>query len=259
MKLQILSDLHIDVLPIKKISIVRGVDAVVVAGDTCEGVLKAFEHIRRIVPIEVPVVMVLGNHEYYRHFIPNELAIARAHAPALNIHLLENATVTIGGDKGVQFVGATLWTNYEAFGEARKAAVMSACAAGMNDHRLIGWQKQPWQRFRPREAAIMHHQSANYIEQMLMNSPADRCVVITHHAVHWNSIDPKYASDPLTGAFVSDMSKLIETYQPALWIHGHVHKSSDYRVGDTRIVCNPHGYGTENPEFDGALVLDVGE
>ena len=82
--------------------------------------------------------------------------------------------------------------------------------------------------------------------------------MITHHAAHWNSIDPFYANDPLTAAFVSDMSKLIETYQPALWIHGHVHNSSDYFVGNTRIVCNPHGYGSENVNFDGSLVIEIG-
>lgn len=259
MRLQPFSDLHIEVPPIKKITIVNGVDVVVVAGDTCEGALKAFEHLRRIVPLKIPIVMVLGNHEYYRRFIPNELALARSHAPAFNIHLLENEKVTIGGTKGIQFIGATLWTDYEAFGDVKMAAAMSACAGAMNDHRLIGWQKQPWQRFRPREAAIMHHQSVTYIEQALANSSADRCVVVSHHAVHWNSVDPKYASDLVTAAFVSDMSALIERHQPALWIHGHVHNSSDYRVGKTRIVCNPHGYGNENPAFDGALVLDVGE
>lgn len=259
MRMQPFSDLHLDVHPIKKITIADSVDVVVVAGDTCEGALKAFEHLRRIVPIDIPIVMVLGNHEYYRRFIPNELAIARAHGPSFNIHLLENETVTIGGDNGIQFIGATLWTNYEAFGEVKKAAAMTACAAGMNDHRLIGWQKQPWRRFRPQEAAVLHHQSATYIEERLSSSPAaDRCVVVTHHAVHWNSVDPIYANDLLTAAFVSDMTALIEKHQPALWIHGHVHNSSDYRVGKTRIVCNPHAYGNENPAFNGALVLDVG-
>lgn len=209
--------------------------------------------------------MVLGNHEYYRKFIPNELALAHAHAPAFNIHVLENETVTIRGSRdgtdsrGVKFIGATFWTNYETFGDVRKAAVMSACAAGMNDHRLIGWQKQPWQQFRPREAAIMHHQSAAYIEQALASSSAGLSVVITHHAAHWNSIDPVYANDPLTAAFVSDMSALIETYQPALWIHGHVHNSSDYFVGHTRIICNPHGYGSDNPNFDESLVVEIGD
>jgi Icc-related predicted phosphoesterase len=50
---------------------------------------------------------------------------------------------------------------------------------------------------------------------------------------------------------------LIEAYQPALWVHGHVHNSSDYRIGRTRIVANPHGYGNENPRFNGQLVVEV--
>jgi hypothetical protein len=30
-------------------------------------------------------------------------------------------------------------------------------------------------------------------------------------------------------------------------------------VGRTQIVCNPHGYGSENPTFDGALVVEIGD
>jgi Icc-related predicted phosphoesterase len=268
MKIQIFSDLHLDVYAIKPIKILPGVDLVIVAGDTCEGVLRAFEHLRRIVPLHIPIVMVMGNHEYYRHFIPDELALARAQAPAFNIHMLENDTVTLGnggvpgagavGNGGIRLVGATLWTDYCAFGEINQPAVMNACATGMNDHRLIGWQKQPWLRFRPQEAALLHHRSKTYVEEVLA-TPFDGgpTVVISHHAVHWNSVHPKFRSDPLTGAFFSDQSSLIERYQPTLWVHGHVHNSSDYRVGKTRMLCNPHGYGSENPDFNSALVVEL--
>jgi Icc-related predicted phosphoesterase len=54
------------------------------------------------------------------------------------------------------------------------------------------------------------------------------------------------------------MSATIDAYQPALWVHGHVHNSCDYRVGATRVVCNPHGYGLENPNFNAALVVEIG-
>src|SRR5882757_8413815 len=140
MKLQPFSDIHADVAPVKKITIGDDVDAVIVPGDTCEGALRAFEHLREIVPLHVPIVMTMGNHEFYRRFVPDELALARSHGPTFNIHVLENDTVTLNG---VRFVGATLWTNYQVFGEANQARVMNACAKGMNDHRLIGWQKQP--------------------------------------------------------------------------------------------------------------------
>ena len=135
MRIQIFSDLHVDVAPIKPIVIAEAVDVVVVAGDTCEGASRTFEHLRRIVPMHIHIVMVMGNHEYYRQFVRDELAQARAQAGAFNIHVLEDDAAVLGG---VRFIGATLWTDYKIFGEARQAAVMSACASTMNDHRLIG-------------------------------------------------------------------------------------------------------------------------
>lgn len=78
MKVQLFSDLHLDVLPIKPISIVEGVDAVIVAGDVREGAVEAFGNLRRIVPMPIPILMVLGNHEYYRRFVPDKLALGRS-------------------------------------------------------------------------------------------------------------------------------------------------------------------------------------
>lgn len=254
MKLQIFSDLHVDVASVKKITIADDVDVVIVAGDTCERVLRAFEHLREIVPLHIPIVMTMGNHEFYRRFIPDELALARSHGPIFNIHVLENDTITLGG---VRFVGATLWTDYCAFGEANQTAVMNACTKTMNDHRLIGWQKRPWLRFRPQEAALLHHRSKTAIAEMLAVPFAGPTVVVSHHAVHWNSIHPRFRGDPVTGAFVSDQSALIERYQPTLWVHGHVHNSTDCYIGPSRVICNPHGYGTENPAFNGALVVEI--
>jgi Icc-related predicted phosphoesterase len=255
MKLQLFSDLHADVMPVKPIRVAEGVEAVIVAGDTCEGALRAFAQLRRIVPIEIPILGVLGNHEYYRRFVPDELALARSQAPSFNIHLLENDTTVLGG---VRFVGATFWTDYKIFGAANQARVMSACASGMNDHRRIGWRKVLWMRFRPQEAALLHHRSRIYLEDILAVPFSGPSVVVTHHAVHWDSVHPSLRHELLTAAYVSDLSALIEARRPDLWVHGHVHHSADYRVGNTRVVCNPHGYGHENPEFNGALVIDVG-
>jgi hypothetical protein len=170
--------------------------------------------------------------------------------------LESTSTVVLGG--GVRFLGASLWTDYAIFGEPNRAAVMNACATGINDHRLIGWQKQPWLRFRPQEAALLHHRSKAFLSETLAMPFDGPTVVVTHHAPHWNSVHPRFRSDPVTGAFASNLEDLILATQPALWVHGHVHNSSDYRVGATRILCNPHGYGAENPDFDGALVVEIG-
>ncbi len=255
MKIQIFSDLHCDVRPTKPIVIGAGVDVVACAGDVCEGAANAFVALRRIVPDRIPIIFTLGNHEFYRRFICEEIEAAKVLAPQHNVHLLENAAVTIGG---VRFVGASVWTDYRIFGAHNAASAMHAARNGMNDHRLIGWRKEPWERFRPQEAAMMHAASRAYIEKTLAERDDVPVVVITHHAPHFNSVEDRFRSDILTAAFVSDLTDVIGAGRPDLWIHGHTHCSSDYRVETTRIIANPHGYGNENRSFDPTLIVEVG-
>jgi hypothetical protein len=50
-----------------------------------------------------------------------------------------------------------------------------------------------------------------------------------------------------------------------LWIHGHIHESCNYLVGNrTRVVCNPRGYPMEtagnesqNPNFNPGLLMSA--
>src|SRR6185503_11293312 len=107
---------------------------------------------------------------------------------------------------------------------------------GLNDHRLISWSKQPWLRFRPEEAALMHQASRAFIAQTLATPFDGATVVVTHHAPHRESIDRKYANSPLNGAYASDLTDLILEFEPHLWIHGHTHTSSDYWLGRTRVL-----------------------
>jgi Icc-related predicted phosphoesterase len=253
MKLQIFSDLHADVARPRPITVAPEVDAVIVAGDVCQGAENGFARLRQIVPMPVPIVIVMGNHEYYGRHFASELAAARQAAPLYGIYLLENDVVTLGG---VRFIGCSMWTDYALFGDITRA--MQVAAHGLNDHRRIAWSKQPWSRFRPQEAWQLHQQSRAFIETMLAAPFDGDTVVVTHHAPHPGSIHSRYKSDLLTAAYVSDLSALIEAGRPDLWVHGHVHESFDYSVGNTRVVSNPHGYGTENPQFDPALVVEVG-
>jgi hypothetical protein len=65
-------------------------------------------------------------------------------------------------------------------------------------------------------------------------------VVVTHFVPHPGSIAPQYQGSPLNRFFVAeDAVPLVERCGARLWIHGHTHTSFDYRVGDTRVVCNP--------------------
>ncbi len=252
MKVQIFSDVHADVARPRPITVAPDVDAVIVAGDVCEGAENGFARLRQIVPMQVPIIMVLGNHEYYRRHLASELAAARLAAPLYGVHLLENDVVTLSN---VRFIGCSLWTDYALFRDPQRA--MQVAAHGLNDHRRIKWSKQPWSRFRPQEAWRLHQQSRAFIEKALAEPFDGATVVVTHHAPHPGSIHSRYKSDLLTAAYVSDLTAVIEDGRAVLWVHGHVHESFDYYVGATRILCNPHGYGNENPQFNPALVVEI--
>ena len=88
------------------------------------------------------------------------------------------------------------------------------------------------------------------------NGPA---VLLGHHAPSHQSIHERYRGEAImNGAFCSNLDEFILAHDRIkLWIHGHVHNTFDYYIGDTRIVCNPHGYPNEHNTFNPRLVLEI--
>jgi calcineurin-like phosphoesterase family protein len=76
-------------------------------------------------------------------------------------------------------------------------------------------------------------------------------VVLSHHCPHPGSIPPEFVGDPGNWFFNVNLEQYILDKKPALWIHGHTHAPMDYKVGETRVYCNPKGYQSEgrNPDF----------
>lgn len=201
------------------------------------------------------VVLVPGNHEFYRVDMPGELAAARAEAREMGVYLLDGDELVLGD---LRILGATLWTDYALYDDAKSA--MKAAARSMNDHRLIGYGEDV---FRPTDALAIHTRQRAWLEERL-SRPHPRTVVVTHHGPTFSSVHPKYAGDALNPAFSSDLEDLILRYRPLLWIHGHTHSTMDYVIGSTRVLCNPKGYGPrdaggvpENAAFDEALVVEA--
>lgn len=257
MRIWILSDLHRDVgrTPWEP-PVIPDADVAVIAGDVCQGLPEAIDWAARTIRPHMAVLMAAGNHEFYNRVHDVELARGRAAAAAAGVHFLEDGDVTLGG---VRFCGSTLWTDYDLDGVERRAKAMDAARRGLNDHRRITATTKPeWRRFRPEEALALHRASRRFLDAALDAGPDGLPrVVVTHHGPAPLSVAPAFEGDPLNPAFVSDLRDLIEARRPVLWVHGHVHASRDYTVGVTRIVCNPHGYGSENPGFRDDLVIEV--
>lgn len=235
-------------------------DVAVVAGDVGEGLADTVGWLAATIRPAMPVVLVAGNHEFYGGTRNVDLAHGRRAAARQGIDLLENDTVALGG---CTFSGCSLWTDYALDGIAGRAAAMDAARTGLSDHSRIAWERDPRLKpFRPEEALALHVASRHFLERALLErDPPDRRrgphVVVTHHAPSPGSVAPAYAGHPLNPAFASDLDALVAAGRPDLWVHGHVHTSFDYRLGATRVVCNPLGYPGENAGFDPGLVVEL--
>ena len=128
------------------------------------------------------------------------------------MHFLENDSVTIDS---VRFIGATLWTDFRIEGNPEFA--MAHARERMNDYRQIAWQTKPWQRFLPCHACRLHQDSRRFIATALQSEPVTT-VVVTHHLPHPLSLPSRFQGDALNAAYASDLSDLIETGRPALWV-----------------------------------------
>lgn len=258
-KFLVFSDLHLGYNRTPPIIVVPDdVDAVLVAGDIKAPVQRSMAWLDAEVASQgKPVVFVAGNHEHYGQLYENSIAsgrVARSSHPG--VHWLENEALVLGG---VRYLGCTIWTDYDLYHSV--ALSMAHAQRGLNDHAEIrssapGSLRGLWT---PEQALAAHRESRAWLEAALAEPFDGKTVVVTHHCPHPMSVAPKDKGDPLTPAFVSDLSALIEWHQPDLWIHGHTHASFDYVVPGTktRVVCNPLGYGDENPAFDISMVVEV--
>lgn len=256
MKLHCLSDLHLDANH-QPFSIPHvDCDAVVVAGDVCEGPVKAIQWLVRQ-RLAVPVVYVPGNHEFYGTAKDEAMEHAREEAAKHpNIHLLQDGHIDLPDIFGrvTRFIGATLWSDYALDGEAWRVPAMMAARTMMNDHRAIRMADGGF--WTPALAAAEHEVSRDYIRHMLGEPFDGPRVVVTHHAPSGQSIYyGRYRNSVLNPAYASDLDHLVDLAE--LWVHGHIHMVQNYPLGDGRVVANPRGYGHEDTGFDPGLVVVV--
>lgn len=263
MRLLVISDLHLEFGPFEFPSPMPDFDVAVFAGDMGQPISAAIQWMsgeRETGPLQGrPIVYVPGNHEFYRSEMKANLAEGREAAELAEIHLLNRRTVVIDD---VRFIGCILWTDYRLLGTPKPSMIIAG--QELNDHRLIRYRERGGHvsRFMPWHAAAEHRLDLSFVRSELATPHTGPTVVVTHHAPHPQSVQPRHQGSVLSPAFVSDLSALIEDHQPELWIHGHDHGSHDYRIGRTRVFANQAGYPNlhrdrENRGFDPRCVIEV--
>lgn len=226
------------------------IDLLIIAGDLNLGI-KGIEWLKANIK-HIPVVYVLGNHEYYKGSYPKTLHKIQASAENTNIYVLENKSVIING---ITFHGATLWTDFELYGNP--TVYGSLCQSQMNDYRLIRLDPS-YSKLRSIDTYKMHYHSVKWLENSLTDSVTDKNIVITHHAPSIKSIPEEFKENPTSSAYASNLESFILQHKPDYWIHGHIHQPINYCIGNTEIICNPYGYINEKYNgYNPKLIIDV--
>jgi Icc-related predicted phosphoesterase len=165
------------------------------------------------------VIFVPGNHEFYG--TSYRAGTARmAKWTEGNFHgLVPGSEATVDGQR---FIGGTMWHDGTHPPLAELYISDYDCIQGI------------------RGGDIYRHNAdfvAEVANQML---PTD--VVVTHHLPSPRSTPRQFKGSIINCFFVSDQTTRMVQRKPKLWVHGHTHAAFDYRIGSTRVYCNPLGY-----------------
>jgi hypothetical protein len=285
MKIKLVSDLHLEFSDINIIND-QDYDVLILGGDICiaqdlhdhpepantadqiaiaagtglgkrQQRAQAFRDFFKRCSFQFPhVIYIMGNHEFYSGKFYAGIDYMREElAKYPNIHMLEQDTYIIqdrnketGEVSDVVFVGGTLWTNMN----RRDPLTMHAIEGMMNDFRIIRNDHRNYAPMSALDVAIRHDRTLGYIKLIVEQHKDKRCVVVGHHSPSFQSMHPMYASDTLmNGGYHSELSEFILDHpQIVLWTHGHTHHPFDYKIGETRVVCNPRGYENDGYSED---------
>ena len=201
---------------------------------------------------------VMANHEFYGTEINEAGARLAEECAEVAIHLFDQDMARIRDTRFIRAMLCTDLTDLELEGKAEEVeAKMRVCFGLLG---LCGAIHHRGRRFATGESVRRHRAHPSYLEHELERArrAGDRAVVVTHHAPSARSIRPWFEGDPLNPAFASNLDRLIERHQPALWIHGHMHDPVDQWLGKTRLLANPAGYRHENKRgFNPELCVEV--
>ena len=247
MFVRLLSDLHLEGFKFEYQH--AGEDVLVLAGDIhTRNRLHLFLD---QVPEHIPVLFVAGNHEFYHSDFDNVIQYHRGLESRYNFRCLNNQATEING---IPVFGGTMFTDFNLDGN--RPVRMFDAQVGINDFRFIRRQTEDGVRlWSPEDHLIEHELFCRRLDAWIAATTHDKRIVITHFVPTPKCIHPQWHGSPLNSYFTVDMERFMGW--DGLWLFGHTHDSADVRVGNTRVVGNPKGYGGENHNFNPSLLVEL--
>lgn len=192
------------------------------------------------------VYIIPGNHEFYGSGSTNR-ALHYELEVFPNVNYLNNKSLVFH-DTEIFF--STLWSHCSSFLVEERIADFFHCRWGSNKYTFQHHNQ-------------LHKDSIKWLDQAVMNSNADKKVVVTHF-VPCLSVDgyPALmdgASLLLKEYFTARMDEYIKRWKVDYWIYGHNHWNNDVMYEGTQFLSNMLGYCStgEQERFIPDKVLNV--
>jgi len=261
-KAVVISDLHFESIgddlfeTFKEIVPEKIADYIILCGDI-DNRTRGIYFISYLVELGYKVIYVPGNHEYEDSNFDHVDSYYEA-VDLKNFYYLNNKTEIFDG---FRIIGSTLWASADTlktdpidgpiFSESVDYFVRQKLKFMIDFTSIHGFSVD--------KMAEKFKENYEYILEECSKPFDGKTIVVTHHAPSFESCLSRYRGNTTNHAFASDMTCLIETNKIDYWLHGHMHNSSDYIIGDTRIICNPRGNPSTklNWNFDNNKTIDL--
>jgi Icc-related predicted phosphoesterase len=178
---------------------------------------------------------VFGNHECWYNGLDAANTVRSSFQHLKNVYLLENSSITIDG---IEFFGCTLWPDYK---QADPYVIRYAQTIDKN-LLYIGVDFQTIQE--------KQRESVETLRTLPYNKNR---VIITHYPPTCLSITDEFNADDIEIQYLcySEITDGVFALSPLAWMHGHIHNSVNYKIGDTDVLANPRGdHFVRNARFD---------
>ncbi len=279
MRIQLLSDLHLERAPDWQPKPLRDIDVLVLAGDvgsyqTGSWLTGDDFGLRRFSP-RTPgapwkrVLYLPGNHEFDALDYDKAKTRLRGLCESFGIEWLDREVITIGS---VRFVGATLWADFDALAMTETSLTLQL-KQREKAFRAANYYLRKYTTLKNGEPVLadgwreMSLDDQRWLREALETPFDGTTIAVTHFAPSLRSADPRYGLVPGTAGFCNSMDDFLPLAD--LWLHGHLHCCNDYVASGTlagrdwrcRVVANPLGYLSrgEQEDYREDLVITVGE
>lgn len=248
MKIRLLSDLHQEFRPetFRQHQFIKhqGEDVTILAGDIAVGAKSVAEVLEMfLLAGHRKIIYVPGNHEFYGKYYTETMQDLGTVCHDRDVVLLQPGTVYTKDN--VVFFGGTLWTNF-----CEDATTESLCREMISDFRVI-------RGFSPAMCKTLYYNDLSWIKRVYQKYSGYKKVIVTHFLPAQECVDVRYAGSALNKYFANDLGEWIKLLDDTTWMYGHTHCEADFKLGNTRMICNPLGYPHEYNYFSDFKTIEV--